>query len=111
MADAYDVNKDRFAVVTNLSPDMPARSSHAVTPSDVNDVTSLSQTDPAPFYASALYIGVSGDVAVINVGDTSNAGAGTPKVYKAHPVGYLRQQVRRVMATNTTATNILALTH
>jgi hypothetical protein len=65
----------------------------AVTPSDS---TILPTT-------AALYVGVSGDVAVVM--DDS----GTAVTFKAHPVGYLRAQVVKVLSTGTTATDILAL--
>jgi hypothetical protein len=106
-ADTYVLAKDRpySAGPANAQ----ARSVFAVTPSDTLDVTNAGQADPSTLYAKALYIGVSGDVSVIAVEDTSNAGAGTARVFKAHPVGYMPVQVRRVMATGTTATNILAL--
>lgn len=106
-ADAYALAKDR---PNNLGPaNAQARSVFAVTPSDTLDVTNAGQADPASMYAKALYIGVTGDVSVITAEDTSNTGAGTARVFKAHPVGYMPVQVRRVMATGTTATNILAL--
>lgn len=106
-ADSYLLTKDR---PNNLgSPTAQARSVFAVTPSDTLDVTNNANADPCTIYAKALYIGVTGDVSVIAAEDTSNAGAGTARVFKAHPVGYMPVQVRRVMSTGTTATNILAL--
>lgn len=109
-ADAYDVTKDRWPV--SVAENWGFRQAFVVTTSDTLDVTSsnAANTDPAQFYAKALYIGVSGDVAVIAAQDKSNGGAGTARIFKAHPVGYMPGQVRRVMATGTTATNILALT-
>lgn len=74
----------------------PSRTAYAVTPSDGADLTS---------YAKALYIGVTGDVVVVPVLNEDGASV----TFKAHPVGYLPVQVRRVLATGTTATNILAL--
>lgn len=50
-----------------------------------------------------LYIGVTGDVAVIMAGDTAAV------TFKAAPVGILPIQVTKVMSTNTTATDMLAL--
>lgn len=110
MADLYDQNKDRWAVTPNAGPHMPARQSIAVTPSDTKDVTDAAG-DNAPVYASALYIGVSGDVAIVAAADNSNGGQGTAVTFKAMPVGWFPVQVRRVMATNTTATNIVGLYH
>ncbi len=75
-----------------------ARGCVAVSPSDSADLA-------VP--AKALYIGVAGDVAVLplNATDTSQA-----VTFTAHPVGYMPVQVRRVLSTGTTATNIVALT-
>lgn len=51
----------------------------------------------------ALYIGVTGDVAVIM------ADGGSAVTFTAVPVGLLPVQVTKVMSTNTTATNIMAM--
>lgn len=72
----------------------PAYGGVAVTPSDS---TSLSGV-------RALYVGVAGDVAV------TMKGSSTAVTFKAVPVGILPIQVSKVMATNTTATDIVALT-
>jgi hypothetical protein len=84
---AYDQNRDHRTLST-------ADNGAAITPDDANDLS---------VYAEALYIGVTGDVKV----DLINSG--TAITFKAHPVGYLLAGVRRVYATGTTATNILAL--
>jgi hypothetical protein len=110
MADAYDVSKDRWAVSSSPGPHQPARRTIAVTPSNTKDVTNATG-DAAPVYASALYIGATGDVAVVAAGDNSAAGAGTPVTFKAVPVGWFPVQVRRVMATNTSASQIVGLYH
>ena len=65
----------------------------AVTPSDTTDLIDVSQ----------LYIGVTGDVKVML------EQGGEAVVLKAHPVGYCPLRVKRVYATGTTATNIIAL--
>ena len=75
----------------------PARKATAVTPSD--------STDLPNGVAVSLYIGVTGDVAVT----LADGDDGVSQVFKAHPVGYLLGQVKRVWSTGTTATNILAL--
>lgn len=108
MADAYDVNKDRWAVTPHASPNMPARRGIAVTPSDTLDVTDASG-DNAPCYAASLYVGVSGNLAIVHAGDNGNSGAGTVVTYLNVPVGWFPVQVRRVMNTNTTATSIIGL--
>lgn len=74
----------------------PARNAVAVVTSDTVDLS---------IYAKKLWIGVTGDVKVILVGDLDAA----PVTFKAVPVGWLEVQVRRVFATGTTATNIVAV--
>lgn len=68
----------------------------AVTPHDTNDL--------AAGKANGLYIGGAGAVAVIHAKGTSSV------TYAAVPVGtILNMEVTRVLATGTTATNIVAL--
>lgn len=93
---AYSLTADRWAGAAG--PQLPARAAAAVTPHDSNDLTP---------YAKSLYVGVAGDVTVIMASDKDPTGI--PVLFKAHPVGYLNAQVRRVNATGTTATNITAL--
>jgi len=52
--------------------------------------------------ARSLYVGVSGDVAV-------RTAYGSTVTFKSAPIGILPVQVDKVLATGTTATNILAL--
>lgn len=66
----------------------------AVTPSDSTVLAGV----------RGLYIGVSGDVAVIP------AGKDAAITFKAVPVGILPVRVSKVMSTNTTATDVVALT-
>lgn len=73
----------------------PARRAAAVTPSDAVDLTT---------YAKALYVGAAGNVRVLTVG----AEDGDAVTFANHPVGWLPVQVRRVLATGTTATQIVA---
>jgi hypothetical protein len=90
----YDLTHDNYEQFPK-NPSDPARKVVAVTPSDTVDLTT---------YAKALYIGVTGDVTVIPVGQT------TAVTFKSHPVGYfVGCQVRRVNSTGTTASQILAL--
>ena len=110
MADLYSVDKDRWAVFTAGGPDTPARLTLAVTPNDNNDLTNSGGLD-APVYASFLYVGVAGNLAIVAAGDNSNSGAGTPVTFTNVPVGWFPVQVRRVMATNTTASGIIACFH
>lgn len=71
-----------------------ARGAVAVTPNDSTTLTGV----------KALYVGVSGDVAVVT---RDRAAAVT---FKAVPVGYLWVQCVKVLSTGTTATDIVALT-
>nr|WP_314436854.1 hypothetical protein [uncultured Brevundimonas sp.] len=73
----------------------PARRATTVTPSDAADL---------PIYAKALYVGVAGNLRVLTTG-AEDADAVT---FVNHPVGWLPVQVRRVLATGTTATQIVA---
>lgn len=96
----YDATKEIFRGQTLANG--PSRFATVITPSDTLAVS----IGPAGGYAKKLYIGVSGDVTVIMAADQA---LGTPVLFKAHPVGYMDAQVRAVMATGTTATNILGL--
>lgn len=69
-----------------------ARGAFAITPHDTNANA-----------AQGLYIGVSGDVAAVT------RDRATSVVFKSVPVGILRVEVLKVLATGTTATNILGL--
>lgn len=92
---AYDVTKDPNLLTSSLV-DSQARSLTTITPSDTVDLT---------IYQKALYVGVAGDLSVIPVNQSTD----TAVVLKNHPVGYVPIQVRRVMATGTTATSIVGL--
>lgn len=71
---------------------IPATSAVAVTKSDTT-VIGLTR---------ALYVGVTGDVAV-------RCADGRTATFKAAPVGILPIQVDQVLSTGTTATDVLAL--
>lgn len=72
----------------------PARRAAAVTPNDAADL---------PQVAKALYLGGGGDLAIVPAD-----GPGTV-VLKDHAPGYVPIQVRRVLATATTAADVVAL--
>lgn len=76
--------------VNPLSPFVAANAA-PVTPSDTQDITFM-----------ALYVGGTGNVAVI----TAN---GQTVTFNAVPVGFFPVAGTRVMATGTTATNLIAL--
>jgi hypothetical protein len=82
---------------TNYIPglDSPGQHAVAVTPNDGADIGSVA--------SRALWIGVSGDVSIDVVGGE------TAVVFKNVPIGWLQMRVTRVRATNTTATNIVAV--
>ena len=70
----------------------------SVTPSDTVDITGVNPNTPA-----ALFVGVGGDIQVITIG-------GSTLILKNIADGsFLPIQVTRVMATSTTATDIVAL--
>lgn len=108
MADNYDVTKDRYAAGLGQQASAPARRAIPVTTSDTKDVTNAAG-DNAPCYAKALYIGVTGNLAVVPASDNGNSLAGTAVTFVAVPVGWFPVQVRRVMATLTTASSIVGL--
>ena len=72
----------------------PARVAVPVSPNDINDLVNTSRS---------IYIGTGGDVAVHMIGQSA------PVVFKAVPVGILPIRVDRVLATGTTAADIVAL--
>jgi hypothetical protein len=65
-------------------------------------ITPHNTTDFARGVCNGIYVGVSGDVAVVHLD-------GTVQLYKAAPVGILPAMATRVNSTGTTATNLLAL--
>lgn len=81
-------------MASNLNSDGPAQRHAAVTTSDTVDL---------PEVARALYVGTGGDIVVVTRD-------GVAVTYKNFPSGgYLSTNVRRVNATTTTATDIVAL--
>jgi hypothetical protein len=76
-------------------PDWPAVQLRAVTPSDTVDLPA------GP--CRALYVGTTGDIAVIAKGDTAAV------TLFSVPVGILPVSVTRVLVTGTTASAIVAL--
>lgn len=62
-----------------------------VVPNDSTDLATPGQ----------VYVGVSGDVAIIAENDTATV------ILKSHPIGYIPCRVRRVLSTGTTATNMV----
>lgn len=77
------------------SPSGPYRRAVTVTPHDTNDLAEI---------ANALYVGDGGkDIEAILADDVD------PVTLKAVPAGVLPVRVRRVRATGTTATSVVAL--
>lgn len=76
------------------SAQAPARRAAAVTPDDAADLTQI---------AKALYLGVGGDLRIVP------ADGGAAVTLMNHAPGYAPVQVRRVLATGTTAAQIVAL--
>jgi hypothetical protein len=93
-AHTYDATKDPYKSYPN-NPVEPGTKVVAVVPDDNTDLVT---------YAKALYIGVTGDIAVVPIGQSTSV------VFKNHPVGYfLGCRVARILSTGTTASQILAL--
>lgn len=83
------------------APDGPYDLAAAVTPHDTNEL---------PFVTRGLYVGTTGNVAVVMAADGSASGAGTAVTFVGVPAGaVLRVRCRKVMSTGTTASNIVAL--
>jgi len=90
----YDLSQDRAQ--EKASTPYQSKKAVAVTKSDTADILP---------YAKALYVGTGGDLVIIPVGNRDQ----DPVTFKAHPVGYMPVQVRRVLSTGTTASQIVAL--
>lgn len=90
----YNSSQDPFTGATKAVT-AQARGAVAVTPHDTNDLAT---------YPKALWIGADGNIVVIPVENADNA-----PVTFAVSQGVLPVQVRRVLATGTTATGIVAL--
>ena len=71
----------------------------AVVPSDTADILHVETRDVEP---CVLYVGVAGDVKVKTAGNNE-------VTFKNVPVGFLPVQVKRVFATGTAASEIIAL--
>ena len=71
----------------------------AVVPSDTADILHVETGDVEP---CVLYVGVAGDVKVKTAGNNE-------VTFKNVPVGFLPVQVKRVFATGTAASEIIAL--
>ena len=76
--------------------DSPGQELFAVTPSDSVDIVSGG-------FVRALYVGVTGNIAIVAVGQSS------PVTLSNVPVGILPIAASRVYATGTTATSIVGL--
>lgn len=92
----YDPTRDPYRLGGAMSA--PAEILAEITPSDVDDL--------APHYAKALYVGGDGDLTILPV----DHGDGAPVTLVGVKAGSLLPvRVRRVYATGTTATDIVAL--
>jgi hypothetical protein len=89
MADPLNLHKTKPS-----SFDFPANGGVAVTPDNDNDIPGIA--------SRALYVGVSGDINVV-------CGDGSALLFKNVPVGILPVKVARVLSTNTSASQIIAL--
>lgn len=85
--DVYAERKDHITI--------PAQNAVAVTPHDTNELT---------VYSRGLYVGVSGNVAVILAGDSSAVTFVGLAAGIIHPI-----RAKVVLSTGTTATSIVAV--
>jgi hypothetical protein len=84
---------------TNEEPITAGRSAAAIVPSDTADL---------PHVTSSIYVGGAGNLVVL-MADPGSIDSATV-TFTAVPVGTVLQiQARRVMATGTTATNLVAI--
>lgn len=81
--------------VSNPDRSSPGTRAFAVTPNDTN---------PLEEVAKALYVGTSGDIVLRPYGQAANV------TLANHPIGYVPIACTHVIATGTTATDIVALT-
>lgn len=78
--------------IKSIATGAPFRGGAAVAPSDSADLPEV----------GIIYVGVSGHISV-------TTDDGSDLVFKNHPVGYVPGLIKRVKATGTTATDMLAL--
>jgi hypothetical protein len=90
----YIDNEDGTYSQAVLMPTGTVQNAFAIAPSDDDDL-------PNP--ATAIYVGVEGDVKVDLVG------TGTGIVFKAMPVGFYPMHATKIYATDTTATDIVGV--
>ncbi len=74
----------------------PAQNLVTITPSNTVDIITNS-------FVKAIYVGTTGDINILAVGDT------TPVLLKNVPVGILPISAQRIFATSTTATDLVGL--
>lgn len=84
---------DSFDSLPDRSTAHFPKNGKAITTSDTVDLS---------FVTRSIWVGVTGDIAIIPYGNT------TAVTYKAVPAGRWNVRATRVMATNTTATNLVA---
>lgn len=89
----YDISRDVQRTGAESARGGPANKSAAVTPSDSVDLADY----------GCVYLGGAGTIVIIPVDNAD----GAPITYVAHPIGYMQIRARRVLATGTTATNLV----
>lgn len=94
MATTYDSAKDQGANADQTNVEIFGSKSRNITPSDTVDLSP---------YAKAIVVTAAGNLAILPVGNTDNAGGIV--TFTSAPVGFVPPyRVRRVNATGTTAT-------
>lgn len=79
---------------TGDSVSAPAARCAVIAPNDLTDL---------PFSTKGIYVGTTGDISLILVGDANAV------LFKSVPVGILPVRARRVMNSGTSASNLVAL--
>lgn len=75
---------------------------HRIQSAAATDAFTITPSDVTVIAAEVLYIGTTGNVAVVTVG-------GTTITFSNVPVGILPIRCTKVMSTNTTASNIIGM--
>lgn len=106
MGDNYDRRADPYRegipLTTKRNQAGSGRRAFAITPDDNQDVCGK---DGAPFYYKSIWVGEAGNLTVIPGGNEE----GVPITFHGVPVGWFLFQVRRVLATGTTAANLIGV--
>lgn len=104
MTTSYDSAKDHWPTAPQAT--WPAHNAKVITPSDTKDVTDATG-DNFPMYCKGFYVGGAGNVVAVMAGNHTDDATVTFTGLLAGVVYPF--QIRRIFATNTTATLIVGL--